>query len=101
MMLLRRAGCRSKRHAGSPAGRYAAIQLPNTGWPGARSSGGCGLARPVAPGGVSLLAVLVSIRSSVVTNAASIADYHRNGEKYDGGTVAIPLVTHEGASTLM
>ena len=26
-------------------------------------------------------------------------DYHRNGEKYDGGTVAIPLVTHEGAST--
>jgi hypothetical protein len=27
-------------------------------------------------------------------------DYRRNGEKYDGGTVAIPLVTHDGASTL-
>ena len=26
-------------------------------------------------------------------------DYHRNSEKYDGGTVPIPLVTHEGAST--
>jgi hypothetical protein len=23
-------------------------------------------------------------------------DYHCNREKYDGGTVAIPLVTHEG-----
>src|SRR4029077_15728872 len=55
-----------------PAG-YVAAQLPNTGGPGARSSGGRGLARPVVPGAVSLLAVLVSIRSSVVTNAASIA----------------------------
>ena len=26
-------------------------------------------------------------------------DYHRNSEKYDGGTVPIPLVTHKGAST--
>ena len=51
----------------------SAIQLPNTGWPGARSIGGRGLARPVAPGGASLLAVLVSIRSSVVKNAASTA----------------------------
>jgi hypothetical protein len=48
-------------------------QLPNTGWPGARSSGGRGLARPVVPGGVSLLAVLVSTRPSVMTDAASIA----------------------------
>src|SRR5260221_9429920 len=57
-----------------PAGGYAAAQLlPGTGRPGARSRGGCGLARPVVPGGVSLLAVLVSTRSSVVTNAASIA----------------------------
>ncbi len=55
-----------------PAG-YVATQLPITAWPGARSSGGRGLARPVVPGGVSLLAVLVSTRSSVVTNAASIA----------------------------
>jgi hypothetical protein len=54
-----------------PAG-YVAAQLPNTGWPGARSSGGRGFARPVVPGGVSLLAVLVST-SSVVTNAMSIA----------------------------
>ena len=54
-----------------PAG-YVATQLPNSGWPGARSSGARGLARPVVPGGVSLLAVLVST-SSVVTNAASIA----------------------------
>ena len=52
---------------------YVATQLPNTGWPGARSSGGRGLARPVVPGGVSLLAVLLSTRSSVVTDAASIA----------------------------
>jgi hypothetical protein len=50
-----------------------ATQLPITAWPGARSSGGRGLARPVVPGGVSLLTVLVSTRSSVVTNAASIA----------------------------
>jgi len=49
-----------------------ATHLPNTGWPGERSSGGCGLARPVVPGGVSLLAVLVSAHSSVV-NAATIA----------------------------
>jgi len=48
-----------------------ASQLPNTGWPGARSRGGCGLARPVVPGGASLLAV--SIRSSVVAKAAAIA----------------------------
>jgi hypothetical protein len=33
-----------------PAG-YVAAQLPNSGWPGPRSSGGCGLARPVVPGG--------------------------------------------------
>lgn len=46
--------------------------LPSTGSPGARSSGGCGLARPVVPGRVSLLAVLVSTPSSVVTNAARI-----------------------------
>jgi Na+-transporting NADH:ubiquinone oxidoreductase subunit NqrB len=50
-----------------------AAQLPNTGRPGARSSGGRGLARPVVPGGVSLLALLLSTRSIVVTNAASIA----------------------------
>ena len=31
-------------------------------------------------------------------NAATI--YHRNGEKYDGDAVAIPLVTREGVSTL-
>ena len=60
----------------SPAARdiYVAAQLvayhrP----PGARSSGGRGLARPVVPGGDSLLAVLVSIRSNVVTAATSIA----------------------------
>ena len=50
-----------------------ATHLPNTGWPGARSSGGCGLARPVVPDGASLLAIYVSTRSSVVTNAATIA----------------------------
>ena len=50
-----------------------AAQLPNTGRPGARSSGGRGLARPVVPGGVSLLAVLLSTCSSVVTDAASTA----------------------------
>jgi len=55
-----------------PAAGYVATHLPNTGWPGERSSGGCGLARPVVPGGVSLLAVLVSAHSSVV-NAATIA----------------------------
>lgn len=52
---------------------YVAAQLPITGWPGARSSGGRGLASPIVPGGVSLLAVFVSTRSSVVTVAASIA----------------------------
>ena len=42
-------------------------------WPGSRSSGRCGLARPVVPGGVSLLAVLLSTCSIVVTDAASAA----------------------------
>src|SRR5215468_7315321 len=55
-----------------PAG-YVATRFPNTGWPGARSSGACGLARPVVPGGVLLLAVLVSTRSSVVADAARTA----------------------------
>ena len=50
-----------------------ATQFPNTGWPGERSSGGCGLARAIVPGGVSLLAVLVSAHSIVVTNSATIA----------------------------
>ena len=50
-----------------------AAQLPITAWPGARSSGGRGLARPVVPGGVPLLAVLLSTCSSVVTDAASAA----------------------------
>src|SRR5215212_5546025 len=54
---------------------YVAAQFVGlfTGWPGARSSGGRGLARPVVPGAVSLLAVLVPTRSRVVTDAASIA----------------------------
>jgi hypothetical protein len=54
-------------------GRYCPPRLPNTGWLGARSSGGCALARPVEPGAVPLSAVLLSTRSSVVTNATSIA----------------------------
>src|SRR6476620_2183249 len=52
---------------------YVAAQLPIAGWPGARSSGGRGLASPVVPGGVSFLAVFVSTRSSVFTVAASLA----------------------------
>lgn len=50
-----------------------AAQLPITGSPGARPNGGRGLARPVVPGGASLLAVRVSTRSNVVTVATSIA----------------------------
>ena len=54
-------------------GTGGSFRLPSTGSPGARSSGGCGLARPVVPGRVSLLAVPVSTPSSVVTSAARIA----------------------------
>src|SRR5260370_35452156 len=41
--------------------------------PGALSSGGCGLARPIVPGCATLLVCLVSILSIVVISAASIA----------------------------
>src|SRR5438067_9090445 len=65
---------------------YVAAQLVGlfTGWPGARSSGGCGFGRPVVPGGVSVLAVLVPTRSSVVTGAASIASITATAESTRG-----------------
>jgi len=44
-----------------------------TGSPGPLSSGGCGRASPVVPGGRSLLVCLVSTRWMVVANAAIIA----------------------------
>jgi len=56
-----------------PVRRMFAAQLPNTGRPVARSSGGRGLASPVVPGWTSLLAVLVSPRSKVITVTASSA----------------------------
>lgn len=43
--------------------------FPIRSWPGARSRGGR-VAKPVVPEGISPLAVLVSTRSNVVTNAA-------------------------------
>jgi hypothetical protein len=55
------------------------LQLANatdsylTGSPGPLSSGGCGRASPVVPGGRSLLVCLVSTRWMVVANAAIIA----------------------------
>jgi hypothetical protein len=54
---------------------YAADDMAylRTGSPGARSSGGCGRARPVVPGGTSLATCRVLTRSSVVTDAANIA----------------------------
>ena len=83
-------------HTGrSPACSEYAIQLPNTGWPDARSSGGRGVARSVVPGGVSLRAVLVSIRSNVVTAAASIAIITATAKS----TTAVRWLFHEGAST--
>lgn len=66
-------GLAVKDTSGHRPARYVATQSLFTGWPGARSSGGRGLARPVAPGGVSVLAVLVSTCASVVTHAATIA----------------------------
>jgi len=63
----------AQENADSRAGKICGHSVAQHRLPGARSSGGRGLARPVVPGGVSLLAVLVSIRSSVVTSAASIA----------------------------
>jgi hypothetical protein len=53
-----------------------ATHLPeNTGWSGERSGDGCDLARPVVPEGTGLFKLLglVSTRSRVVTNAATIA----------------------------
>jgi hypothetical protein len=67
--------------------------------PGSRSSGGCGLARPVVPGGVSLLTVLLSTRSNVEMNSANGAIITANSEKHDGDTVSIPLVTGSLHST--
>ena len=82
-----------------PAG-YVAAQLPNTGWPGARSNGRRGLARPVVPGGVSLLAVLVLTRSSVVTNP-SIAIIIATAKSMTAVRWLFPaLHQDEGASTL-
>lgn len=69
----RRRPASSAQSAHRPGGICGSLLVPSTGWPGARSSGGCGLARPVVPGGVSLLALLVSTPSSVVTTAASTA----------------------------
>src|ERR1700738_2479593 len=44
-----------------------------TGLPGLLSSGGCGCASPIVPGGRSLLVCLVSTRGIVAANAAMIA----------------------------
>ena len=44
-----------------------------TAFPGPLSSGGCGWASPIVPGGRSLLVCLVSTRCIVVANAAMIA----------------------------
>src|SRR5215471_17486031 len=41
-------------------------------WPGARSSGWCGLASPVVPAGASLLTLWVVARSNVITDAIAI-----------------------------
>ena len=56
---------------------------------------GVALPRPVVPGGVSLLAILLSYVIKRRDECRERCDNHRYSEEYDGGTVPAPHVTHE------
>jgi hypothetical protein len=73
-----------------------ATHLPNTGWPGERSR--LSEARRTGRGLVVRRPCVDPFKRR--DECRDYCDYHRNGKKYDSGTVAIPLVTYEGASTL-
>lgn len=52
---------------------FDGVPVVRSGSPAARSSGGCGLASPVVPGGVSVLAVRVLTCSIVTVDATTMA----------------------------
>jgi hypothetical protein len=98
--MLRRAGCRSKRHSGSPATRICghSVAWHRMAWCAIQWRPRLGETRRTGR-------ALVAGRFCVDPlergdECCEYRDYHRSGEKYDGGTVATPLVTYKAASTL-